>query len=566
MRPARTGFWRAFAVWGAMALLFYLPFFAVAGRGLWGGEGRLALVAFLRGPLFPRVLGFTLWESLLSALGSVLLALPGAYFLGRYRFRGKNVLRSLLVLPFVLPSVLGILALVTVYGRNGLLNRLLLAIAGPGAPQMASLYGLAGIILAHVFFNFALGIRIIGEAWERLDQSLLEASGSLGADTAKTWRAIVLPLIWPAVANAFILAFIYSSLSFTIILIFGGVRFRTFEVLIYDRLNQDLDFAGAYAVAAVQMALTGGLLLLRGWMARRKRRVSAAFGPPVSRPLPRGPRRWFFFCYLLMLSAFFLLPLGGLLARALSGRQGTGEPALANFGALFGSSFRLGAGADLPHIVLTSLGLALTVGILVTVLAYLLSLGRGGRAALDAAVTLPLGASLVTVCFGLLSIAGPSAPPILLIVWAQILLGLPFGFILLRQAQEELGASVLEAAQSLGACRWRARIDIEIPLLKRTLLTVFAYGAAFSLGDVAAVMLLGQGRVTTMGVAVYKLMGHYRFPQALALGVLLLFLSLGLFLLIDRKSNPFQVLTNYASAKMLFGPRGRGEHGESLPD
>ena len=105
---------------------------------------------------------------------------------------------------------------------------------------------------------------------------------------------------------------------------------------------------------------------------------------------------------------------------------------------------------------------------------------------------------------------------------------------LFRSSEQRLELG--QAARSLGAGWWRAKLDVELPLLRRALMTAFAYGAAFSLGDVAGVLVLGQGRVVTLAVAVYRLMGHYRFPLALALGTVLLALSLGLFALADRAS------------------------------
>ncbi|MGE5599137.1 MAG: ABC transporter permease, partial [Bacteroidota bacterium] len=160
---------RALPLWAVLVPLFYLPVVFILYRVVGDPAGRAALAGFLRDPVFRRTLGFTFWESLLSAVGSIALSLPGAYFLGRFDFPGKRALRSLLVLPFVLPSILAVLAMVVAYGNNGLLNQFLRAAFGPRAPQFTGLYGLGGIVLTHVFFNFALGIRLIGEALERLD-------------------------------------------------------------------------------------------------------------------------------------------------------------------------------------------------------------------------------------------------------------------------------------------------------------------------------------------------------------------------------------------------------------
>ena len=321
------------------------------------------------------------------------------------------------------------------------------------------------------------------------------------------------------------------------ILIFGGLRFRTFEVLIYTRLNEDLDFLGAYAVAAVQMLLTGGLLWLRAAVARHRQRVGSAFGLPANVPLPAGWPRMAFGLYGLVLLTFFLSPLLGLLLRAWRER-GAPDGALtgANFAALVSTGFRTGVGQAFWPVLLNSLLLAFLVGLSVAALAYLLAALRGETTGglLDTAIELPLGASLVTYCFGLLALYGRSLPSALLVGLAQVVMSLPLAYLVVRGARSEQRVELVQAARSLGAGWWRAKFDIELPLLRRALMTAFAYGAAFSLGDVAGVLVIGQGRVVTLAVAVYRLMGHYRFPMALALGTVLLALSLGLFTLADR--------------------------------
>lgn len=537
MMLRRERFLRGLAVWGLLAPLFLLPVCRVLGGAVLAGDGREALAAFLSSPVFRRVLAFTLAESLCSALGSVLLALPGAYLLGRHRFPGRDLLRNFLILPFMLPAILAVLAMVVFYGRNGAVNHALGLIFGPGAPRFTGLYGFAGIVLTHVFYNSALALRIIGEAWERLDPRLIEAAHTLGAGPCRAWRSVALPVLLPSISAAFVLSFIYASLSFTVVLVFGGLRFRTFEVLIYSRLNQDLDFAGACAVAFFQMFLAGVLLAIRAAVTRAQRRVSSAFVPAPD-PGRMGARaRVFLLGYVLLLILFYLGPLAGLFLRAFRERGAPdGAFTLVNFAALLGPGFRTGTGAGFLEAATASLVLALAVGLAVACLAYIFTLLRAGAppGLTDAALELPLGVSLVTLCFGLLNLYGRRLPPVALVAWAQTLTGLPLGYMIVRAARAGLPPELFGAARTLGAGWWRRKLEIELPLLRRALLTAFAFGAAFSLGDVASVLVLAQGRVITLAVAVYRLAGHYRFPQALALGAVLLLLSLGLFMLADR--------------------------------
>ena len=144
-----------------------------------------------------------------------------------------------------------------------------------------------------------------------------------------------------------------------------------------------------------------------------------------------------------------------------------------------------------------------------------------------------MGISFLTFAFGLLKLVGHALPPALLIIWAQVFLAFPLVYALLRTARREWGEEMIEAAQCLGASGWELFRTVELPLMRKALSSAFAYGAALSLGDLSAVLVLGQGKVITLAVAVYRLIGHYNFPQAIALGTLFMLLAVVLFSLVE---------------------------------
>lgn len=517
--------------------LFILPVLAVLCQAFLRPNAWPELLAFLRSGQFRRVLAFSTSQAFWSAFFSLALAVPGAYFFGRYQFPGKRLLRSVMILPFMLPGILVVLAMVVFYGQNGIFNRWL-AVFFPGRNlAFTGLYGYKGIVLAHVFYNFAFCLRMLGERWERISPKLEEASAVLGAGRLTTWRRVILPLLVPTIGYLGVLVFLYSFLSFTVVLVLGGYLYQTFEVLIYIEYNNKLRFTHASMLAAVQMLLLTGILALQRWTQRLVQRQSGEPGPlPPLQPRRQLVKTALFLFYLAGSLLFFFMPLFFVLLRSFKHRgQPDGAWTLDNYRQLFGVGFRFVVGRDLWTVVGTSLGLAVTVGLVTMVLAYLLARARRhqpwGR--IDLWLQVPMGVSFLTFAFGLLKLVGRALPPAFLIVWAQVFLAFPLVYALLRTARREWGEELLEAAQTLGASGWELFCTVELPLMRKALSSAFAYGAALSLGDLAAVLVLGQGKVVTLAVAVYRLIGHYSFPQAIALGTLFILLAAVLFMVVE---------------------------------
>ncbi|MBA2133756.1 ABC transporter permease [Capillibacterium thermochitinicola] len=520
-----------------LLVLFFLPVLAVLGQAFLRPQAWPELLAFLRSGQFRRVLAFSVSQAFWSAFFSLVLAVPGAYFFGRYEFPGKQLLRSVMVLPFMLPGILVVLAMVVFYGQNGILNTWLARLFPGRNLAFTGLYGYKGIVLAHVFYNFAFCLRMLGERWERISPKLEEASTALGAGRMITWRRVILPLLVPTIGYLGILVFLYSFLSFTVVLVLGGYLYQTFEVLIYIEYNNKLRFTHASMLAGVQMLLLAGVLALQRWTQRLAQRESGELSPLPPLQLKKYPVKTVLFLFYLAGSLlFFFMPLFFVLFRSFKKRGlPDGSWTLDNYRQLFGTSFRFVVGRELWAVVGTSLVLAVTVGLLTMVLAYILARARRQKpwGGIDLWLQLPMGISFLTFAFGLLKLVGPTLPPVFLIVWAQVFLAFPLVYALLRTARREWGEELIEAAQSLGASGWELFRTVELPLMRKALSSAFAYGAALSLGDLSAVLVLGQGKVITLSVAVYRLIGHYNFPQAIALGTIFILLAAALFSVVE---------------------------------
>lgn len=539
----RPGFKRYPFLYTALLILFYLPIAVILARVFTNEKIWEEFFGFINSGLYWNTLAFTVTEAFLCAFFSLLLALPGAYFFGNYDFPGKQFLRNLLVLPFMLPGILVVLGMVVFYGQNGALNQWLAQIFPKSGFRFTALYGFWGIILANVFYNFSFCIRVLGESWERISPNLREASASLGGSRSHSFWRITFPLLTPSISYLFILIFLYSFLSFTVVLVLGGYLYKTFEVLIYIEYNSKLNFDRATMIAVAQMLILAAVLYLQNWFGRRIR-LTGEFG----RILPRLSWRkkpWISISalvYGLLTGFFFLAPLGAICFRSLMkrGLPGAGWT-LENYRSLFESGFRFNVGQSLPVVLGTSVGLALTVALVSTVMAYLLARSRRTKPwrSGDLWLQLPVGVSLITFSFGVSLLARRFLPPFALVIWAQVFLAFPLVYSLFRTAWRDLGEPILEAARILGANPRQVFWTVELPVMQKTIATAAAYAMAFSLGDLAAVLMLGQGKLVTVSVAIYRLIGHYHFPQAVAMGVLFIGLSVLLYWVVQE--NPRKV-------------------------
>ncbi len=526
--------------YGVTFALFYTPVLIILAKAFLVRNAFAHLGQFVCSRLFINTLSFSLEEAFLSAAISLLLALPGAYFFGRFEFPGKKIMRSIMVLPFMFPGILVVLGMIVFYGNNGVLNHLISVLSPHSSWRFSDLYGFWGIILAHVFYNFTFCLRILGESWQRIDSRLLEASQTLGAKSFDTWRRIVLPLLLPTVMYLFVIVFLYAFLSFTIVLVLGGYLYKTFEVLIYIDYNQKLDFNRAAMIATVQTTILAAILCLQSFLSRK---TSVIEGSVVE--LPKLSFKRFpvlsgtFGGYLIFVTFFLLGPFVTILSRSFyEGGILNGAFTFANYSLLFRDEFKFAVGKDFGSVFCSSLLISIVVAFITVTIAYWFARDRRKLAwkNIDLWLQLPLGISFLTFAFGLLILAGQHIPTVVLVIWAQVFMIFPLIYSMLKTSRAELGDSLLDVAATLGANRKMVFWSIEIPIMKKSIITALTYAMALSFGDLTAVLVLGRGELVTIPVAIYRLIGHYRFAQATALGSLFILAAFLLFISLEISS------------------------------
>ncbi len=520
-----------------LAVFFALPVGGMLARGfLPDGSLDLSGVPEVLGRARTlRVLWFTVWSALAGTVLTLVLGLPVAFALYRLRFPGRGLLRALVVMPFVLPTVV-----------VGVMFRSLLSSGGP-------LGGLGWdgtwvpILMAFVFFNLAVVVRTVGGLWEGLDRRAEESAAALGASPWQVWRTVTLPALTPAVVSAATLVFLFCSTAFGVVLTLGGLRYGTVETEIYLLTTQFLDLQGAAVLSVLQLAAVVVLLALA---ARTRRSREQSLKRVGARAAARRPRRHDIPALVMtgVAVAFVLLPVGTLVVRSL--RRGGGWT-LENYRALTDPDSTPVLRVSVTEAVMNSLRTAVDATVLAMVLGLVVALVVSRRprsrlwarvvSTMDGAFMLPLGISAVTVGFGFLITL--DRPPLdlrtspVLVPIAQAMVALPLVVRTLAPVLRSVDPRQREAASALGAGPWRAAWTAEAPVLARPLLAATGFAIAVALGEFGATAFLARPDRPTVPVVIYQLIsrpGAEHLGMALAASVVLALVTVTVMGVVER--------------------------------
>ncbi len=499
-----------------LALFLFYPLGVILSRS----AGSLNLISdVLSNPYYRERLIFTTYQALLSTFLTVLLALPSALLFARFDFRGKRLLRSAFTIPFVMPTVVAAIGFLTLLGPRGLLN-------------VDLRDTLAIILLAHVFYNYAVVVRIVGAYLEAAGPRLRQASAMLGASPLRTLWRVTLPLALPAVLAAATLVFIFCFTSFGVILILAPEpRFGTLEVEVYRLTARLLQLDSAAVLVLVQLLV---ISVFTWFYTRMQARLAVSLGgsPNLSRPT----RLWRWLLALNMLIAVMLI-LSPLLALTFSAFWRDGL-SLQNFTALSEATRSVGfAGAGRAifnslRFAFLSMFLSLIVGF-----AFAYAIVRGGWRILDSLSLLPLATSAVTLGFGyLLAFPGLSVG-FWGIVLAHTLIAFPFVVRSVLPALRALPPNLLHAARMLGSSPLTILRRVELPLLIPSLIAAASFAFAVSMGEFGATLVLQRPEYATIPVAIFDRLGRpgaANYGAALALSVILMLVTGAVMVLLER--------------------------------
>lgn len=392
-----------------------------------------------------------------------------------------------------------------------------------------SIFGLHGILLAHVILNGAFATRILLSRLDALPAQKLRIGQSLDLTALQRFRVLDWPAITGALPGLGAIIFLLAFTSFPIVLMLGGgPANQTIEVAIYAAVRLEFDLNLAVQLALIQLVVCGAII-----------GPALFFSPGFSVAGTKKNHHWpdgvsasiLQWLILIVATAGFALPLIATIAKGFS-------PEIIN----------VLARPAFWHATFTSLTLGLFSAVTTLMFALGLAMGRNsfhGKLArvlvtLPAFVYLVVPAVVLALAFFLLvrnmGIAPYKAAPYVVIL-GNSLLSLPFAMAILSPALDAIDQRYGRLVQSLNIRGFRRWKFSEWPLLRTEIGITLALGFCFSLGDLGIISMFGTDQFTTLPWMMYRAMGAYRSNDAAVIAAFLLIISFAAFWLIPTLLN-----------------------------
>jgi len=497
------------------ALFFFLPIFQIFEET--SKHSFHSIRKIFTSTRFWQITWFTFWQALLSTVFSIAFAFPAIYLFAKYEFKGVKLLRSLITIPFVLPTVVVGSAFTAVFARLNL---------DEGALNIR--HTVWAILIAHTFFNASIAIRIVSTYWEGLDDNPENQARILGTNKVRTFFEITIPRLRPVLFSASTTIFLFCVTSFGIILILGGPRKSTIETEIWRQAIWRGDIGTASAFALVQLSF---VVLLSSILIKAEKKTTSREN--LSKRRKSKPNRTILTSHLIYLFCLFGLPILILLERSLNTNGSN------SFAFFTGLSKRTNV---IPITPLASLWNSLYFALLASLIAVLVGIAvsiiiiHGNKILstfLNVSTSIPLGISAVTIGFGIfLSFSGPLTSlrsSQLMIPALHALLGVPFVIRSIVPSMRRIPMLFYENSQLLGATPIKSWINLDFKLSLRALLVGGGFSFAISLGEFGATSFLPRNPDTlTAPLVIYRLLstpGEELRGQAMALSVILAVLT-----------------------------------------
>lgn len=473
--------------------------------------GQLPLWTPWQDPYLRWRLQWSILQAAISCLGTLALGLPVAWVLARFEFAGRILVLRALMLPFVVPTLVAAMGVLTLLGPHSWWS----AFGGPdlqGSPCL--------LIYGNLFFNLCLVVRTASEALGQVSASRVAAARTLGATPWRVFWRIEWPAIAPWLMSALCLVFLFCVSGFGLALVLGGQDYATAEVEVYTLVAHELQLSQA-GVLALWMLLFTGMAAL-AYAALERRLAAPLRADTVARRRPQGWRQWS--CVAMALAVLLLVCAAPLIAIVWRAAQG----GLAAWRVLWDAA------------TLQALWNSLRFSTMAVVLATVLGLAHAVAARqsllLRTLAYLPFVVSPVMVAFGLLLLYPAWTASLGLLVCAYALLAYPLVAQSITAGLDAMPPNLAQAARSLGASPWRVFWRVTWPMMRPALRRGVAFAAATAVGEFAVTLFLSRPEWATLTTLVYEYLGRpgaSNRDAALVLACLLMGLALLAFVAIE---------------------------------
>ncbi|MFJ7682883.1 ABC transporter permease [Peribacillus butanolivorans] len=228
----------------------------------------------------------SVYISILSVLASALIGIPLAIIFNRYDFPGRSFFSTAAILPIVLPSLVGVMAFMFLYGESGLIPNAIKDLFGLDKVPF-KIGGVSGILIVHAYTMYVYFYMTVSAAINKIDPSLEEAAYNLGANKFKVFWKVTFPLLTPAIVAASLLVFMISMASFSApFLLAGGYRVLSLQIY-FSKINGDMEIAATQSVILSIVSIS--FLLFMRWYQNRKDYRMASKGIGAHRSEVKNP-------------------------------------------------------------------------------------------------------------------------------------------------------------------------------------------------------------------------------------------------------------------------------------
>jgi thiamine transport system permease protein len=482
------------------------------------------------------LLKFTLYQAFLSTLLSLMVGLLLAWSLNHQpRFKGRSLLIAIFSSSLVLPTLIVVFGLITVLGRQGWLNQASLFLFDHSFGSY--LYGLLGILIAHVYLNASFASRSLLHALESIPKEKYKLAKSLNFTTFQRFRYVEFPAIKPTLLNIASTIFLLCFSSFAIVLILGGSpSYNTLEVAIYEAVKLDFDINMALKLALIQLSISSILVMFASTI--RTQNSNLKLHHQISPWREKRSISYVQKSIIALFSLFFTLPLiavfvdgmgadfSKILCQELFIKSLITSLLLATFSATLTLLFALSLGAFLRNFTLSTR----LKNHVFSKLIHALGSFSGYLYLAIPSLILGLGFFLLSQKYELPTEVWSA----IALITANILMSLPFALSILTPAMKNIAERYDKVSFSLGLTHTQRLFYVELPYLKSALGYIFSLSFCFSLGDLGVIALFGSDDFSTLPWYLYQLMGSYRNDDASGVALILLGITLFSFVVLPR--------------------------------
>ena len=503
-------------------------------------------------------IGFTFLQATLSTVLCLLLGLPAGYFLAKYDFKGKKLLINLLTVPFVLPPIVVLSGFLVTYGNSGWVNSLWQTMTSSSTPLISIFGTVEGVILAHVFYNVSVIIRLTIPAWQNVDYDQVEVSRTLGASKFKIFRKIIRPQIMNSIIAASLLVFIYTFNSFAIVLKLANPTYKTVEVLIYRSVQVSHDFTEASFLALLQLILNSLVIILYIFFDKKSRKIAEGKESNLQPAKFRfRNQNWEVILtnlgiifFLSLIGIFTFLPIIAVIIRSFIPDK-VGNSPFYGYQEFFSNKEISLLNAN----PLELLGNTLLIASISTAITLLLSLiivfilrGRYSsirqyktsrtESLVSYLIILPMATSSITLATGVYlqfrnTTLYDNAVWFFVII-SHVVISVPFATRTILAAYNRIDVELMNVASTLGASRARIFRKIVFPMIYKGIIVGGLFSFAISLGEFGATYFLARENFKTLSIGIYDTISTQTLQIPLAMASLLIVVTLLCFYAIHR--------------------------------